>query len=353
MPPAIWSAVVAVGPRPAEPAAKPRRRARPGTPAGAAGSCRPTAAGRATRPTACVPSTRVGSAACALAGGWMPRSGTRRPPPRRAVRDGRPSRAGQPRTRGPVSEQSALTTHTGTITRAGAGCASGWGRRSYATETRAAWPTYPASWRPGVLARGGCRPGLRPQSGLVRGGAPGSAGALDSLPMPPRRPDPARLLAAVNAQRAALGHRQWSGAATERGARRGRPGRGEPAIRAGQAAAARGPALRGPLPASACSPQPRPRPRGRGAGPAVRRDPVRPGPAAHPRHAAERGGDRRGHLGPAGHRPADLGQRGRRRAGQRQRPARRPSATFRCAIDGSSPTWPPRARRRLISASGQ
>ena len=48
---------------------------------------------------------------------------------------------------------------------------------------------------------------------------------------------------------------------------------------------------------------------GRGAGRALRRRAVRRGPPPHPRHPAQRGGVRPGHVARAGLRPADLGRR--------------------------------------------
>lgn len=51
-------------------------------------------------------------------------------------------------------------------------------------------------------------------AGRVAADARRPRGALSSIPMPARRSDPARLLAAVNAQRAALGDGEWAGELT-------------------------------------------------------------------------------------------------------------------------------------------
>ncbi len=153
--------------------------------------------------------------------------------------------------------------------------------------------------------------------------------------MPARRVDPERLLAAVNAQRAALGGPEWSGPLTPQALGAGSVSAVLAALDAGgtperealryavthllglleQRAPGRAVEVRiPPFAAIQC----------------VHR------PAAYPRHPAERGRDRPGDLDPAGDRAARLGERGRPGGGKGQRPARRP---VRVPAGGSGLIW--------------
>ena len=144
---------------------------------------------------------------------------------------------------------------------------------------------------------------------------------LACIAVPPRGPDLGRLLAALNEQRAALGQPPWTGLATERALGAASLAAVTDAL-AGGCAAAAGCAAGGrpvqPWPARAAGTGPD----GGGAGPAVRGDPVRAGPAAHPRHAAERRRDRPADVAGSRRRAGWTGrQRGRGRPGAGQRPA--------------------------------
>ena len=185
------------------------------------------------------------------------------------------------------------------------------------------WRCVPVPRRPSpsFAPRTACRE--RPSGARAATPWPSRGGSRSRWPSSPRRTRPPcpRCSAELHASSApgparagerrlgAAGARWWPGPGAGRAARRGQV----PAAAARRAAP-------GPCPGGTD-------PAGRGG--AV---PARAG--SHPGHAAERGGDRPGDLGPAGHRPARLGRRGWLRRRPRQRSPRRPDRLPAAGLSG-------------------